>query len=141
MCSHMRCGARLQLIQSALAAAGAPDSVRMQAAKFTEQLVLLLTAPTAPPPPAGAAASAGAHPSSHYPAIGRIMPQTLSCATMARANLPGRSRHISSCATVEERSAVIGPEDVDDVGVVKAPWALADNWSATGMPHSASAER
>ena len=42
------------------ATAGAPDSVRMQAVKFTEQLVLLLTAPTAPPPPAGAAASAGA---------------------------------------------------------------------------------
>ena len=33
----------------------------MQAAKFTEQLILLLTGPTAPPPPAGAAASAGAN--------------------------------------------------------------------------------
>ena len=43
----------------ACVAVGAPDSVRLQAAKFTEQLALLLTAPTAPPPPAGAAASAG----------------------------------------------------------------------------------
>jgi len=52
-----------------IATAGAPDSVRMQAAKFTEQLVLLLTAPTAPPPPAGAAASAGADASYENPDV------------------------------------------------------------------------
>ncbi len=58
-CPLGRRNAPLQLRRGVIPTAGGPDSVRMQAAKFTEQLVLLLTAPTAPPPPAGAAASAG----------------------------------------------------------------------------------
>lgn len=39
---------------------GAPDSVRLQAAKFAEQSALLYTADAKPPPPPGAASLAGA---------------------------------------------------------------------------------